>query len=78
MGFALAVAFLVASTPITATGGEGNAPSKPAKEKKICKMDEMSTTSRMRKSVCRTPKEWQEARDGKATREDLERISSKN
>jgi hypothetical protein len=78
MAFALAVAFLVVSTPTIAATGGGDAPSKPIKEKKICKVDEANSTSRMRKNVCRTPKEWQEAREGKTTRDDLERVSSKN
>ncbi len=45
---------------------------RPAKEKKVCRSDRMST-SRIPKKICRTQAEW----DGRSTQEDLDDAASK-
>lgn len=57
-----------------ASGEAAPAPAaKSAKEKKVCKLEDGETTSRMRRRVCRTVKEWNEPRDNTSA-EDLRRV----
>ena len=71
-------ALLILSAPAFAAGQDGPArkpsESKPAKEKKICKLDEAGSTSRMRKRICRTATEWDQAKSQGSSGEDLQRI----
>jgi hypothetical protein len=69
------------TTPALASETAGNTPDqpsqKPAKEKKICKTEEASSVSRMRKRTCRTAKEWEDARSGGASTADLQRMGAR-
>ena len=42
------------------------APSKPKAEKKICKIDELDTGSRMKKRICLTQVEWEKRNAGRS------------
>jgi len=48
-----------------------------AKEKKICKVQEASSTSRMRKRVCRTATEWENANKEGSNAADLQRMGAR-
>ena len=81
MRFVALSALLILSAPALAASQDAPAPqpseSKPAKEKKICKLDEAGSTSRMRKRVCRTATEWEEAKSQGSSGEDLRGISKR-
>jgi hypothetical protein len=65
----LAAALLTAADPAAATPASAPAPvqaAKPVKEKKICKVDENESSSRLRKRVCLTQTEWERKEAGKS------------
>jgi hypothetical protein len=63
-----------AAAPVSGAGAA--AASEPAKEKKICRLED-SSTSRMRKRVCRTAKEIEDAREsGKEGVADVRRMNA--
>ena len=72
MRLVLATALLLAPAPVLASvapdaassATESAAPA--AKEKKVCKLESGGTTSRMRRRVCRTVKEWSDAENGRS------------
>ncbi len=75
LGIALAI-----SAPATDDSGE---PAKPAaaeakapKQKKICRTEHGSSTSRMSRRICRTVTEWEEAEKGKIDASDLQRLGT--
>ncbi len=73
----IAAGLLFASTAVAQTADESSAPpatAKPVKEKKICKLEAAdSSISRMRKSVCRTARQWAEQAEGRSNADDLRR-----
>ena len=75
LGIALAV-----SAPAVASNDEAPKPAaaetKVAKQKKVCRVEDGSSTSRMRKRSCRTVTEWEDAKAGKADASDLQRHSA--
>ncbi|QAY76638.1 hypothetical protein [Sphingosinicella sp. BN140058] len=81
MRLVAASALILLATPALASAQDNPAPptaeAKPAKEKKICKLEEAGSTSRMRKRVCRTVKEWDESREDAANGSDLQRVRSR-
>lgn len=71
------------STPALATvepaaddNGGASATAPKAKEKQICKLEEQTSTSRMRKRVCRTAEQWEDSKQNKTTAADLQRMGS--
>lgn len=55
----LVVGLLISgSTAAGQDAGVTAPPAKPVKEKKVCRLEDGETTSRMRRRVCRTVKEW--------------------
>ena len=71
----LAPAVLFASTPEEPAPAQAvAAPAPAAKEKKVCKLESGGTTSRMRKTVCRTVREWA-GEDKKGTAAHHERVA---
>lgn len=81
MRLVAASAFILLATPVFASAQDNPAPPaaepKRAKEKKVCKLEEAGSTSRVRKRVCRTVKEWDESRDAAANGSDLQRVRSR-
>jgi len=61
----------------SAQDGENASSEKVAKEKKVCKTVDGGTTSRMRKRICRTVKEWDVTREEGANASDLQRMGAK-
>ena len=80
MRFVALSALLILSAPAFAMAQDNVAPqaaqAKPAKEKKVCKLDEAGSTSRMRKRVCRTVKEWEDAKTEGSSAADLQRMGA--
>jgi hypothetical protein len=66
----LAAALLTTADPAAAATPVGAAApvqaAKPTKEKKICKVDENESSSRLRKRVCLTQTEWERKEAGKS------------
>ena len=72
MSMMFVAALMMAQTPAAAAQPEQQpvaaaiTPAAPAaKEKKICKVDENESSSRLRKTVCMTATEWERAENGK-------------
>jgi hypothetical protein len=82
MRLVLVSALLLAPAAVFASAPQGSAPAQTAaapapavKEKKICRMQDAGSTSRMRKRVCRTVKEWSDEGRNGTNSADLERLS---
>ena len=60
MSLLLAAALLVGWDPAVVSTGNSNAAPKPAKAKKICRVDPATNGSRMAKSICLTAEQWEE------------------
>ena len=74
----LFAALLLAADPSATTATATPVPAqtaKPVKEKKICKVDENESSSRLRKRVCLTQTEWERKESGK-TAGDLKNIGA--
>jgi len=67
----LAAALLAVSDPAGATAAPAPPAqpvqtAKPVKERKICRIDENESSSRLRKRVCLTQTEWEQKEAGKS------------
>jgi predicted transglutaminase-like cysteine proteinase len=74
----LFAALLLVADPSASAANTATAPAdtaKPVKEKKICKVDENESSSRLRKRVCLTQTEWERKEAGK-TAGDLKNIGA--
>ena len=58
----LVFSLMVSGTGQTSNEAPAPAAAKPVEEKKICR-DSDDSTSRLAKRICRTAKEWEEARE---------------
>jgi hypothetical protein len=74
MSMMLVAALMMAQAPAAASQPEQQPaatapapvpPAPAAKEKKICKVDQNESSSRLRKTVCKTAAEWENAGQGK-------------
>lgn len=72
----LMLVLLGAQVPAAPETARSDAPAPAVKEKKICKTQDGGTVSRMRKRVCRTEREWEQA-ESRTDASDLQRMGAK-
>jgi len=68
MSLMFVASVMMAQAPVTTPPAPPQATSvaaQPEKEKKICKVDENESSSRLRRRVCMTETEWQQKEAGK-------------